>query len=107
MPTEILGIKRGNFGSPYRIVVKNANYSAYGAKVYVESSGGTMLINGSDCVVSATDSSKNTLVLFTPASGQFGFAASYVKYNVEVTFSGGGFRDSTDTFSWKVERELR
>ena len=107
MPTEILGIKRGNFGAPYRIIVKSANYSAYGAKIYVESSGGTMLINGADCIVTATDGSKNTLVLFTPASGEFGVYASYVKYNVEVEFSGGSFRDSTETFGFRVERELR
>ena len=107
MPTEILGIKRGNFGAPYRIIVKNADYSFYGAKIYVESSGGTMLVNGTDCVVTATDGSKNTLVLYTPASGHFGFVASYVKYSVEITFSGAGFRDSTETFNWKVEKELR
>lgn len=102
-----VGIKRGNFGGTYSFIIKNVDYSSYGAKIYVQSSGGTMLVNGTDCTVSATDSSKNTLVLYTPASGQFGAAASTVDYLAEITFSGAGFRDSTQTFYWQVHDELR
>jgi len=102
-----VGIKRGNFGGGYQFVIKNVDYSAYGAKIYVESSGGTVLVNGTDCTVSATDGSKNTLVLYTPASGHFGAAASTVDYLAEITFSGVDFRDSTKTFGWQVFDELR
>ncbi len=102
-----VGIKRGNFGGTYRFIVKNVDYSAYTAKIYVQSSGGTMLVNGTDCTVSATDNAQNTLVLYTPASGQFGAAASTVDYLAEITFLGAGFRDSTETFRWQVFDELR
>lgn len=102
-----VGIKRGNFGGTYSFIIKNVDYSTYGAKIYVESSGGTVLVNGTDCTVSATDGSKNTLVLYTPASGHFGAAASTVDYLAEITFSGTDFRDSTKTFGWQVFNELR
>jgi len=66
-----------------------------------------MLVNGTDCTVSATDGSKNSLVQYTPASGQFGAAASTVDYLGEITFSGADFRDSTQSFNWQVYNELR
>ena len=102
-----VGIGRGNFGGTYRFIIKNVDYSAHGAKIYVQSSGGTMLVNGSECTVSATDGSKNTLVLFTPASGHFGATASTVDYLAEITFSGADFRESTKVFGWQVFNELR
>ena len=104
--TEV-GIKRGNFGGTYQFIVKNVDYSAYGAKLYVESSGGTVLINGTDCTVAATDGNKNTLVEYTPASGHFGVTASTVEYLAEITFWAAGFQDSTETFRWHVFDELR
>lgn len=104
---EEVGIKRGSFGATYKFVVKGVDYSAYSAKIYVQSSGGTLLINGDACTVSATDGSKNTLVEYTPASGKFGAAASLVKYLAEIEFSGAAFRDPTETFFWKVHDELR
>ena len=106
MSTE-LGIKRGNFGQSYKIIVKGVDYSAYGANIYVQSSGGSILVNGATCTVAATDSSKNTLVTYTPASGAFGAAASLADYWAEITFSGASFRDSTESFKWQVHDELR
>ena len=102
-----VGIKRGNFGGTYEFIIKNVDYSSYGAKIYVQSSGGTMLVNGTDCTVVATDGAKNTLVSYTPASGHFGAAASMVDYLAEITFSGVDFRDSTKTFGFQVFDELR
>ena len=102
-----LGITRGDFGATYRIVVKNVNYSAQGANINIQSSGGTMLVTNSTCTVTATDENRNTLVEWTPASGQFGATASLVDYLATVTFSGAGLRDSTYKFNWQVYDELR
>ena len=102
-----VGIKRGNFGGTWQFVVKNVDWSDYGAKIYVQSAGGTLLVSGSNCVVSATDGSRNTLVQYAPASGHFGVKASTVDYLCEITFSGASFRESTETFNWHVHDELR
>ncbi len=102
-----VGIKRGNFGGTYIFIIKNVDYSSYGAKIYVQSSGGTVLVNGTDCTVVATDGARNTLVSYTPASGHFGVTASTMDYLAEITFSGSDFRDSTKTFNWQVHDELR
>lgn len=102
-----VGIKRGNFGGTYRFIVKNTAYSSYDANIYIQSSGGTMLVNGASCTTSPTDGNKHTEVLYTPASGHFGVAASLVDYLVEIEFSGAGFRDTTETFKWQVHDELR
>lgn len=102
-----VGIKRGNFGATYQFVIKNVNYSNYDANLYVQTSGGTYLISGVACTVTATDSSRNTLVEYTPASGAFGSRASATDYLAEITFSGAGFRDSSETFLWQVHDELR
>jgi hypothetical protein len=106
MSVEV-GIKRGNFGATYRFIVKNIDYSNYGASIFVQSSGGTTLVDGASCTVSATDNSRNTLVEYTPASGHFGVAASLVDYLSEIEFSGAGLRESTQTFKWQVYDELR
>ena len=102
-----VGIKRGNFGGTYQFIVKGVDYSEYEGNIYVQSSGGTMLVNGASCTTSATNNNKNTLVEYSPASGAFGAAASLVDYLVEITFSGASFRDSTETFKWQVHDELR
>ena len=102
-----VGIKRGDFGATYRFVIKNVDYSNYGANLYVQSSGGTMLLDKVECTVVATDNGKNTLVTYTPASTVFGVAASLVDYLASITFSGVGFRDTTKTFKWQVHDELR
>ena len=102
-----LGIKRGNFGQTYNIIVKGVDYSNYDAKIYVQSSGGTVLVNGANCTVVATDGSKNTLVSYVPLSGAFGAAASLTDYIAEITFSGAVFSDSTQSFKWQVHDELR
>lgn len=107
MSIKEVGIKRGNFGATYQFIVKNKNYSNYGASLFVQSSGGTYLISGASCTVVATDGTKNTLVEFTPASGNFGLSASITNYLAEITFSGARFRDSTETFTWQVYDELR
>jgi len=106
--TVTVGIKRGNFGGSYKFLVKNVDYSAYTASIYVESSGGTMLVDNDGVLVSATDNNKNTLVTYVPASGTFGLAASLVKYNAEITFrSGTSFMESTKSFIWQVHDEFR
>jgi hypothetical protein len=107
MSFKEVGIKRGNFGRTYQFIVKNVDYSNYEANIFIQSSGGTYLISGADCVVDATDNSKNTIVEFTPASGMFGAKASIADYVAEITFSGARFRDSTDTFTWQVYDEVR
>lgn len=107
MSLKEVGIKRGNFGASYQFIIKNVDYSNYGAKLFVQSSGGTYLISGVACTVLATDSSKNTLVEFVPASGNFGLSASICDYIAEITFSGARFRDSTETFNWQVYDEVR
>jgi hypothetical protein len=104
---EEIGIKRGDFGATYQFIIKGVDYSGYGARMYVQSVGGTMLVNGAGCTVSATDNNKNTLVEYTPASGAFGTAASLADYIGEITFSGTAFRDTTETFKWQVHDELR
>jgi len=106
MSVEV-GIKRGNYGATYRFVVKNVNYAQYEANIYVQSSGGTMLVDGASCTVTATDNGKNTLVEYTPASGHFGISASLTDYHGEITFSGANLRESTQTFNWQVYDELR
>jgi len=106
MVTEV-GIKRGGFGATYQFIVRGEDYSNYDAKIYVQSSGGTLLVNGASCTVTATDNSKNTLVEYTPASGAFGSSASLMKYHAEIEFSGSNFRDSTETFFWQIHDELR
>lgn len=107
MSYKEVGIKRGNFGATYQFIIKNVNYANYTPRLYVQSSGGTYLISGAVATAVATDSNKNTLVSFVPASGQFGIKASIVDYVAEITFSGVGFRDSTDTFNWQVYDEVR
>ena len=102
-----VGIKRGNFGATYQFVVKGVDYSGLGAKIYVQSQGGTMLVNGYGCTTSATDGNKNTLVEYTVASGHFGLAASLADYVAEIEFSGAAFRDTTESFKWQVHDELR
>ena len=106
-----LGIKRGNFGETYQIIVKNVDYGGYDANIYVKSSGGTMLLDGVACDSVTTEQdlkgNTNTVVEFTPASGMFGSPASTVDYLVEITFSSAGFRNSTKTFNWQVYDELR
>ena len=105
---ENVGIVRGNFGRTYRIVVKNVDYSTKDGRLYVQSSGGTLLLEAGICTTTATDSSKNTLVEYAPASGVFGLAASGdIDYWARVEFSGGGILDSTEKFLWYVEDELR
>lgn len=102
-----VGIKRGNFGATYQFIIKNVDYSDYTAKLYVQSSGGTVLISGAACTAVATDGSKNTLVSYIPTSGKFGVSASIADYIAEITFSGANFRDSTETFNWQVYDEVR
>lgn len=107
MPVKEFGIKRGNWGETFSILYKKNNLSDKSAKIYIQSKSGTMLVNGSDCVVSATDNNKRTLIEWTPPSGSFGSAASLSDYLVEITFSGVGFQHSTPTFKWQVYDELR
>ena len=107
MSHKELGIKRGNWGSTYSIVLKNKDLSDKTAKIYIKSAGGTLLVNGSDCVVYATDGAKNTLIEWSPPTGAFGAAASTQDYLVEITFSGVGFQYSIPTFNWQVYSELR
>ena len=104
-----IGITRGNFGGTYRFILKNVQYGggSYGAKIYVQSPNGTLIVNGTDCTLSATDSNKHTLVEYTPASGQFGVSASTIDYLAEIEVSAAGFRDSSETFLWQVHDELR
>jgi len=107
MSVREFGIKRGNWGETYSIVLKNKDYSAYSAKIYIQSKSGTMLVNGSACVVAATDGARNTLVEWTVPSGSFGIAASLSDYLSEITFSGVSFNHSIPTFNWQVYDELR
>lgn len=107
MTRKELGIKRGNWGDTYSIILKNKNLSGRTAKIYIQSVGGTMLVNGSACVVAATDNNKHTLIEWTPPSGSFGSAASLSDYLVEITFSGAASQYSTPTFKWQVYDELR
>ena len=107
MSIKEFGITRGNWGETYSIVLKNKNYSPYSAKIYIQSKGGTLLVNGSSCVVNATDGNKNTLIEWTPPSGSFGVAASLSDYLASVTFSGTSFQHTTPRFQWQIYDELR
>ena len=105
--TDEIGIVKGDWGKAYRFVIKNVNYSGYGAKVYVQWSGsGRLLISGDACSVTATDNQRNTLVTYTPVSGRFGANASLTAYSARIRFSGASLRDSTERFVWRVEEEF-
>ena len=102
-----VSIVRGDFGETYQFIIKNRDYSSYSGLIYVQSSGGTVLVDGTGVdSVAATDGSKNTLVKWTPASGVFGTNASLVDYLARIRFSGSNFRATSELFKWEIEDEL-
>lgn len=99
-------IVAGDYGSPYKIVVKGLNLSACTAKISVWKDS-TYLFQDKSCSTVTYDSTNDeSYCYFTPADGDFPLTAAVdgniTHYNTMVEFTRTGLKEHDVGFEWVV-----